>query len=171
MPTSLAVDSGSPVIARELEYDLVRTVVEEITPAEAALRLELSIFPFLSEGNSDRGPDGLDHMIHNCLWLTTEQPSAAFYARNEWPTFYASLDNLDKTPGQSGLQDRGPVFSKGNPYFPSLKALYEQEFLRIRTQANVSALTLLRLTDKRGRCGEMTLVDGTLSMSSTLCVS
>jgi len=46
MPVSLAVDSGSPVIARELEYDLVRTVVEEITPTEAALRLEFSIFPF-----------------------------------------------------------------------------------------------------------------------------
>jgi len=164
MPVSLAVDSGSPVIARELEYDLVRTVVEEITPTEAALRLEFSIFPFLSEGNSGRGPDGLDHMIHNCWWLTTEEPSAAFYARNEWPSFYASLDNLDKTPGQSGLQDRGPVFSKGRPYFPSLKALYEQEFLGVRTQANVAALTLLRLADKRGRFAEMTFVDGTLSI-------
>ncbi len=164
MPASLAVDSGSPVIARELEYDLVRTVVEEIAPAEAARRLEFSIFPFLSEGNSDGGPDGLGHMIHNCWWLTTEQPSTAFYAQPEWPSFYASLDNLDKTPGQIGLQDRGPVFSKGKPYFPSLKALYEQEFLRVRTQANVSALTLLRLTDKRGRCGEMTFVDGTLSI-------
>jgi hypothetical protein len=164
MPAALAVDSGSPVVARELEYDLVRTVVEEITPAEAALRLEFSIFPYLSEGHSDGGPDGLDHMIHNCWWLTTEQPSAAFYARPQWPNFYASLDNLDKTPGQSGLQDRGPVFSKGKPYFPSLKALYEQEFLRVRTQANVSALTLLRLADKRGRCGEMTFVDGTLSI-------
>jgi hypothetical protein len=165
MPVSLAVDSGSPVTARELEYDLVRTVVEEVTPAEAARRLEFSIFPFLSEGYGDVGPDGLGRMIHNCWWLTTEHPSAAaFYARNEWPSFYASLDSIDKTPGQSGFQDRGPVFSKGKPYFPSLKALYEQEFLKVRTQANVSALTLLRLEDKRGRCGDVTFVDGALSI-------
>lgn len=165
MPASLVIDSGSPVTTRELEYDLVRSVVEEVTPAEAARRLEFSIFPFLSEGYGDVGPDGLGRMIHNCLWLTTEQPSVAFYARPEWPCFYASLEGLDKTSGQSSLQDRGPVFSRGKPYFPSLTALYEQEFLRVRMmQANVSPLTLLRLMDKRGRFREMTFVDGMLSI-------
>lgn len=165
MPASLVVDSGAPVTARELEYDHVRTVVEETTPEEAARRLEFSIFPFLSEGYGDVGPDGLGRMIHNCMWLTTEQPSIAYYARPEWPCFYASLEGFDKTSGQTSLQDRGPVFAEGKPYFPSVSALYEQEFLRVRTnQGNISPLTLFRLMDKRGRFHEMTFVDGNLSV-------
>ena len=162
LPIALAVDAGVAIEPREHEYSTIRTAVEELSPQEAARRLEYSIFPHLSSGHGDGGPDGLDHLERNCWRLTTERSFGSFYADGEWPMFYLSApEDLQRV--WTEIRDLNPLVSAGQPYYRGALALYEQEILNMKTGfQQVPCLVLFRILDKRARFQQLTFADDEL---------
>jgi hypothetical protein len=161
MPFTLVVTAGEAVAPSEHVYPILRTSVEEVTPDEAARRLE-AILPCLTEGYTDRGADGLDHRMQPGYWLTTEPGTPAhFYARPEWPEFYISLGSFPKARSEVTVND-GPLMAPAEPYFPHAVALLEQELTRVKVgnDQRFPPIIVLRLATRLARFRDLTYTDG-----------
>jgi hypothetical protein len=161
MPFALVVTAGDAGEASKHAYPILRTSVEEITPDEAARRLE-AILPCLAEGYGDGRVDGLDHrVVQRGYWLTTERGTpVSFYAHPDWPEFYVQLDSFPRARQEVTVND-GPLMAPSEPYLPHAVALLEQELTRVRAfnDQRFPPLIVLRLPTRLARFGELSYAD------------